>query len=191
MLFESPHANLTVNVSKERLIRHPVTGDVIEKVPAVRAQFGNLGPEFEFINPETNEVTRGAHITGHFFDTEEEAIKNGWDADVKAMVERRLLALCQQQPEIIKQIVQEKPKAKLPWATYDGMDAAQVVSTAQATGLVDETLAYERENAKRPAVLDALTGPSVEDEPEADLEPAAVKAKKPEPAVAAANVIEV
>jgi hypothetical protein len=155
MLFESPHANLQVICSRTLVKYHPVTGDEIERTPAIWANFGKLGEQYEFMNPETHEMT-GAAITGHFYDTDVEASQNGWDADTKAMVERKLLAYCQREPSRCKHIEREAVSAAPPWPTYDQADAKQAVALATQLGLVAESLAYERENKDRPAVVEAL-----------------------------------
>jgi hypothetical protein len=169
MLFESPHANLQVICSVTRQKRHPVTGDVIETMPGIWANFGKLGDEYQFTNPETGEMMTGATITGHFFDTEEEAREHDWDDDTKEMVERKLLGLCRREPSRIKQVEREIARAAAPWPTYDDADADQVVALASQLGLVEAALAYERENRARPAVLDALAGSTA-------VEPAPVEA---------------
>jgi hypothetical protein len=154
MLFESPHANLQVICSKTRVKYHPVSGDEIDRVPGVWANFGKLGPQIEFSNPETGEMMTGAEISGHFFDTDLE----GYDDDTKEMVERKLLGLCDKQPTLIKLIQREATAAPLPWPTYDDADADQAVALALQLGLVAEAIAYERENRDRPAVIEGLSG---------------------------------
>lgn len=156
MLFYSPHAALRVICSIQRQKFHPVTGDPIETTPGITAEFGKLGAAYEYTDPLTGETGQGADISGHFFDTDLEAAEKGWDQDTKEMVERKLQALCRQQPERIQFREREAVKAALPWPTYESMDAAAVVAFAKAAGLEDEALAYERENRDRPTVIDGL-----------------------------------
>jgi len=44
-----------------------------------------------------------------------------------------------------------------PWQTYDVDGVETIILVAKATGMVDESLAYERENANRLEVIEALT----------------------------------
>jgi hypothetical protein len=157
MLFYSPHANYQVICSKTRIKYHPVTGDEIDRVTGVWANFGKLGPQYEYSNPETGEMMTGAAISGHYFDTDLEAAQNGWAPEIKEMVERKLLALCERQPDQIRLEQREIARAVAPWPTYDAATADQVVTLAVQLGLVEETLAYERENRDRPDVIDGLT----------------------------------
>lgn len=164
MLFESSNANLQVICSVTRYERHPVTGDVIKTVPGIWANFGKLGPTFEYSNPLTGETSTGAEISGHFFDTDLEAVQNGWDVDTKEMVERKLLGLCAREPSRLKLIEREAVRAVAPWPTYDEADADKAVALARQLGLTEAALAYERENRARPAVLDALASADAEPE---------------------------
>lgn len=166
MLFHSPHANLQVICSRTLIKYHPVTGDEISRTPGVWANFGKLGDQYEYSNPETGEQMTGAAITGHYYDTDVEASLNGWDVDVKAMVERKLLALCEREPARIQRIAQDAAKAALPWPTYDSLGADQAVLLATQLGLVAEALAYERENLDRPDAVDGYTAALAESVPE-------------------------
>lgn len=166
MLFQSPHANLEVQCSNQLVKRHPVTGDPIETIPAVYARFGKMGATYTYTNPLTHEEETGADITGHFFDTDIEAAEHEWDEDTKGLVERTLLKFCKSQPDRIKQLEREIPRAALPWPTYDETPVEKVADLASALGLVAEALAYEQENRARPLVLDGLFGTPVQvDEP--------------------------
>jgi len=174
MRFHSPHANFQVICSNTRLIRHPVTGDVIETQPGIWANFGKLGDTYEYKNPLTGEMSTGAAISGFDYDTDQEALENGWDADTKAMVERKLVGLCLRRPDQIQQIITDAPKAPLPWPTFEAADAEQAVALAQQLGLVVEALAYEQENRARPDVIDGLT--AVLETEDTDEEPAEIPA---------------
>lgn len=158
MLFHSPkNAAFRVICSIQRDKRHPVTGDVIETVPGVTAEFGKLGAQYDYTDPLTGATSTGADISGHYFDSDLEAVEKNWDADTKEMVERKLLGLCRTQPDRVVLIEREAAKAALPWPTYDSLDAAGVLQLAPALGLVEEALAYERENRDRPTIIDGLT----------------------------------
>jgi hypothetical protein len=172
MLFHSPHANLQVICSKTRVRYHPVTGDEIDRTPGVWANFGKLGPQYEFSNPETGESMTGADITGHYFDTDLEAVSNGWDKDTKEMVERKLLGLCSTQPDRIRLEERVAMKAAPPWPNYDAADAKEAVELAIRLGLEAATIAYERENRERPAVIEPLSA-ALDAESELADEPAA------------------
>lgn len=187
MLFYSPHANFQVICSKTRIIRHQVTGEEIDRVPGIWANFGKLGPSYQFTNPETGEEMTGASITGHFYDTDLEAAQNGWDDETKRMVETKLLRLCQTQPDRIQRREREVPKAELPWATYDDATVEQILEIAPLVGAVDRVLAYERENRDRPAITQGFASqPAVVDDefepaPAVEPEPVAVGDKVGEP----------
>lgn len=158
MLFESPHALYRVICTPTRFKRHPTTGDIIETTPSITAEFGKLaGPEYSFLNPETGETMTGATIIGHRYDTDEEARAHGWDKDTKEMVERKLLALAARQPEDIRQVEVQVPKAAAPWPTYDDLDAAEAAETAIKLGLAGQALVYENENRQRPLTVETLT----------------------------------
>lgn len=164
MLFESPHAGFRFLARNESYKRHPVTGDVMETVPAIWCEFGKFGAAYEFTNPETGETMMGADIRGGSYDTDLEALEHDWDQDTKELVERGLLKWCQKRPDQLQHIERDIPAAPLPWPSFDDQDAEVVVATALATGLREQVLAYERENRARPYVLDALEQ-SAEDEP--------------------------
>ena len=169
MLFKSKHANFQAVIRPERYKYHPTTGDVIETVPAIWANFGTFGDQYTFTNPETGETMQGAHISGFAYDTDEEAAKNGWDQETKEFVERTLLKISAREPERVWMVQRETPKAPLPWPSYDSLDADQILELAPQLGQVDAVLAYERENRQRPAILDGLTADAVDVEP--DVEP--------------------
>lgn len=187
MLFYSPHANMQVICSKTRQVRHPVTGDVIETVPGIWANFGKLGPQFEYMDPLTGETAQGAEITGHYFDSDLEAAQNGWDQDTKEMVERAILKVVQREPARIQVIEREVARVPAPWPSYDEMEPEDVVEFASRLGLVAETIAYERENRSRPFVLDGL---AASQDAETELATAAPEAE-PDPAGARGRTITV
>jgi hypothetical protein len=158
MLFESKAVAHKHLVRNESYVRHPVTGDVLETIPAIWCDFGTLGQEYTWTNPETGEQMQGADIRGGSYDTEIEAQQNGWDSDIREMVERSLLKLCEREPQRMWVVERETPRAAKPWPTYDEMDADQIVSMAQALGLVAESVQYERENEERPFIIQTLEG---------------------------------
>lgn len=194
-LFYSPHAGYRLLIKDQYEERHPRTGDVIHTDPMIWAEFGKYGDVQTFFNPETGETQQGAQIIGHYYDTDAEAAQNGWDQDTHDLVVRRLRDAQRREPYRVQEQHVEKPKAALPWPTYDGCDAAQVLDLAPTLGVVDAVLAYEAENRGRPAILDGLSkateAPEEPDEDEDEgLPPAAVKAPQ-KPAEAGSRTISV
>jgi hypothetical protein len=156
MLFKSPHANLRVICRNQIVKRHPVTGDPIETVPELVANFGKMGDVYTYDDPLTGEQRQGARMFGGFFDTDVEAVEQEWDEDTKGLVERTLMRFAQTQQDRIQYVPREKVPAGLPWPTYDVQEPEQVIEYARALGLVSEAVAYEKENLARPLILDAL-----------------------------------
>jgi len=170
MRFYSPNANLQIICSKTLNKRHPVTGDIVETIPAIWANFGKLGPERES-DDGFGGVVQGAEIYGHYYDTDIEAERNGWDADTKAMVERQILKICKSQPDRCQLLEDVIVQAPLPWPTFDAMEAEDAVAMAKVLGLTVEALAYERENRQRPYVIQGLQETPEPDEPPEPSEP--------------------
>lgn len=89
------------------------------------------------------------------FDSEAAKLANGWTDEEEALVVETLRAsgdngraFCEILPEPIE----------APWPNYDSTDPEEIVKVA---GLINAdlelALAYEKENQKRPGVIDALT----------------------------------
>lgn len=158
MLFKSPYAAMRFNIWPTRDQRHPVTGEIIETVPGYVAEFGQIGPEVTFENPETGRLETTADIQGHFYDSELATKANGEPLtdDERDTVESLLLSKCRSVPMYVSLVQKVAVKAVAPWASYDTMSPEDVVDAAQLLSLVPEAVAYERENAQRPAVLETL-----------------------------------
>lgn len=193
-LFYSPHAAFRALIREQRDRRHPTTGDIIETEHALWADFGQLGQEYHFRNPETGEEQRSAHIIGHYYDTDAMAAEKGWDQETHDLVIRRLRDLAKKQPEVVREEIREKPKAVAPWPTYDQATPDQILELAPALGLVQQALAYERENRDRPHVtagLNALLGavlPVEDDGPDEEPEAVSGPVKAAEPVVSGGTI---
>lgn len=155
MRFTSPFTLFDVLVLKEQIKRHPVTGDVIEVVPAVRATFGSPSAEYTYIDPDTGRTERGADITGGTFDTIVYQQETGCSDEVREAIERRLIRQSTMWPESCQLV--SKPAAPKPWPKYDETHHNQVATLAETLGLVGEALAYEVENKNRETVVAKLT----------------------------------
>lgn len=152
-------------IRSELVKRHPTTGDVIEVKPAIHAEFGRWSGEQAVYNPESGKTEMHADLIGHFFDTDTWAESRNplgdkavakVVAEEKAMVERVLLGKCETVPGMIRLVEMKTIAAPRPWATYDTQEPENIAAAAEMLDLVPEALAYERENAKRPLVVEAL-----------------------------------
>jgi hypothetical protein len=156
-MWKSRHAGLNVKVRSALETRHPVTGDVIATRPAVRAEFGFATGEQRVQNPYTGEFESLEGYQGGFFNLDAVAEQSGWDEEIKAMVARRLDELCVQMPQSIQSVDFVTAPAETPWPTYDAeTDPKKLVALAVSLGLAGKALAYERENAERADVIQAL-----------------------------------
>lgn len=158
MLYESKYSDLQVIIRARSLTFHHATGVQTGEIPPLVARFGMHHGEISVENPLTGEVEQRALIQGHFYDTDAAAESLGWTEDEKESVEAALDRLCKQQPFLIAKIEHEAPVFGLakPWPSYDETHWKTVSVLAKQLGLVDEVLAYERANAKREGVLNAL-----------------------------------
>lgn len=166
-VYKSKSLGLRVQIRPERSKHHPTTGDVIEVIPRVYAEFGVFGPERDFYNQLSGEMDTAATIIGGVFDLDAIAEERGWDADVKAQAERELDRQCTLRPELLQRVDYISAPAPRPWPTYDGTDPDKVIEIAQATGTSAAAAAYERENLERAELIeqldkDAATQPVVE-----------------------------
>lgn len=184
-IFKSRHDGLVVNVLKARTVRHPVTGDPIEEIPAIRAEFGVPGPTVSFRNPLTNEMDEMETFRGGVYDVDAMAEYNEWSDEIREAVIRRLDKLCKDRPDMIERVDYVIPPAEKPWPTYDTMaDELEIVQIAGNLGLVEKTIAYECENANRAALVELLKeklaekpDPEPEQEPVVAVEPPKVPEK--------------
>lgn len=102
------------------------------------------------------------------YDTVQAQEENEWTDDERLLVEKTLLNSPHKGSDHIE--LKAEP-AVIPWPTYDGDKLEQIVMIARATGLVEAALKYERENANRAKVIEALS-----EEPEAAEAPVVVDA---------------
>lgn len=79
--------------------------------------------------------------------------ENGWTDEERELVEQKLLDSPHYGSD--HRVIEKEPAAR-PWPTYDGDSVEQIVMIARATGLVEASIEYELENAKRSEVIDAL-----------------------------------
>jgi hypothetical protein len=83
------------------------------------------------------------------YDTDEAARAENWTPELKAEIEQSLLSGVGQ---FYFQL--EVPRVDLPWPAYATADPEDVVRTAGLVGVsLEHVLAYETENANRPAVV--------------------------------------
>jgi hypothetical protein len=177
-MWKSKHTGLNRKVRSALEKRHPVTGDVIETIPAIRAEFGFATGEQRITDPLTGEFTTLEGFQGGFFDLDAVAEQKGWDDDIKEMVARSLDELERQQPQTLQSVDYIVPPAPKPWPTYDAeSDPEKLVSLAAELGLATRALAYERENRERADVITALEA-QLKGAPEPD---------EPQPVVATAT----
>lgn len=155
-VYKSAYAALQVCVRGEIPFYHPVTGVETSRVRRLTADFGLYGSEFNMENPLTGEIETHATVTGHYYDTEAAAEKEGWTDDERESVEYTLDKLCFEQPYLIAKVDMSVPPAPAPWPTYNQTQATNVVKLATSLGLVTETLLYERENENRPKIVAEL-----------------------------------
>lgn len=156
MLYVSPIKNFRQNVRSELHTRHPVTGDIISTKPAIAAEFGRLGDEQPVFNPLTGEMVMVADIQTGVYDTEVAQAKEGWTDEEREMVERKLDEIAETIPAYVRKLVPVHVAAEPPWQTYTQTPPDRVLALAAELNLVPEALRYERENADREAVVDAL-----------------------------------
>lgn len=180
-LYTSRHAGLAVKIRSALTTRHPVTGHIIGERPSVWANFGEPTGEVHYKNPLTGEDDTLETYMGGTFSLQVAAEENGWDEDVQDMVRRTLDKMCVDRPAMIQRVDYVVPPAEKPWPTFDAAtDVDEIAAMAKTLGLVGKTLAYERENLGRAALIQLLEGAESID-PEPEPEPVvAVKPKKAE-----------
>lgn len=162
--YYSKYANFTANVLKERIPRHPVTGDLMidQKVDAVRAEFGEWGPEVDVPLPGTDydadgnplQSQKGAVMRGHYFDSEIAQKQKGWTDEQTEAVVRRLDYIAENMPSLCERMTEAKAEA--PWPTYDTMHHNSIAGFAQQAGMIEQAMLYERQNKNREHVLQQL-----------------------------------
>lgn len=152
-LFYSPFAAYQVLVRSERKIYTPDGMSIIDVIPPLTAEFARHDGEFDYTD-DTGMTRKGAMIRGNFFDLDVAAEENGWSDEDKETVRKVLLRQCQISPEQIR--VHEPPKAAAPWPTYDDTHHNKIPVLASELGLLNEAIAYERQNKNRESVVAAL-----------------------------------
>lgn len=152
-LFKSPFSGFRAQVRSEAIIYHPNTGVEINRVPALTAEFGIFGEEFDQTLPDGS-THRSASITGGFFDSAEAAERLGWTPDEHDSVVAELERWSTRWPEAV-QVFSKQPAGK-PWPTFDDAHHNQISVLAEQLGLVAEALAYEVENENRESVVSKL-----------------------------------
>lgn len=184
-IYTSPHTLLRVKVRSALIRRHPTTGDVIETVPGVYAEFGIAGAEQAFHNQLTGEMDTSADIRGGVYDLDaigEDKIERGeWTQEIVDMVRRRLDQLAADRPQMLQRVDFVTAPAPAPWPTYDNLaDEEQIVGLARDLGLVSATISYERENKDRSSLVAALES-ALASHPDPEPAPEPVVALPPEP----------
>jgi hypothetical protein len=144
---------LTVNVRPEEKVYHPSMPVIVKTIPAIVAQFGVIGPEYQVENAD-GEITTHVDISGGLFDLDAETATNGWTEEEKQLVKARLDDLCTQAWSGVE-LVEDLPPAA-PWPTYDDTHHAKIATLAAELGLVEQALAYENATKQRVGVLSAL-----------------------------------
>lgn len=104
------------------------------------------------IDRDTEEhLSPRSRISG--FDTVLAQNEFDWTDEEREIVEQKLLT----SEHLGSDHIELKPEpAALPWPTYNTDDAETIAIIAKTIGLVDQALRYERENANRPEVIEAL-----------------------------------
>lgn len=163
MRFISPHPRYSIQIqeAEEQLT---ATGRVVVTRKPTIANFvqGGLSPWEVEAALETfvfRGLPEGVKPTNRmaYFDTE--TISRDPSNPVRVEVEKRLMEADDYGRDFI---MVEKPRRRPPWPNYDRYKdpvkiAAQVVSLGFTEGpLLDEVVAYEYENLRRPEVLEAL-----------------------------------
>jgi hypothetical protein len=162
MLYESAYTAMVVQVRDESPIYHQATGVEISRTKRLVADFGVHGGEVSTIDPLTGQPEKRAFIRGGFFDTEEAKIRLGWDDDEHASVVAKLDQICRDEPYLLAKVEHVALIADKPWPTYDETHWKSIPLLAEQLGLVEVTIAYERENGQRESVLSGLEAKQAE-----------------------------
>lgn len=153
MLFKSAYADFQQIVRSEVINFHPATGVEIGRIPMLIANFGRHVDEYQTEDWLTGGTHEGAHIQGYFFDSNVAQEEKGWSDDEREAVEYSLQKTAKEQPYLVSLVEIEVIPAAKPWPSYDEQTAKEIVSVAQATGLVEQALSYERENKGRSTLI--------------------------------------
>ncbi|GIV03974.1 MAG: hypothetical protein KatS3mg015_2804 [Fimbriimonadales bacterium] len=96
------------------------------------------------------------------WDSEWARENEGWtDEEIDLIIET-----LRRDPGLGTDFIELTPRpTEAPWPTYDESDLETIIAVVQATGIDPErVIAYERENANRKEVLDALLGVEADDD---------------------------
>jgi len=156
MLYQSAYLNFQHIVRSETIYYHPASGMETSRIKGLVASFGLPGSEFSIVNPLTGETERHAEIRGGFFDSDAAKEQQGWTDEEHDIVVESLNKLCVQQPTVCARVEQEIYAPVKPWPTYDETHHKTIPVLAGQLGLVELTLAYERENRNREGIIAAL-----------------------------------
>lgn len=130
---------------------HPtMSGVKLGTTPAIRAEFGVLGPEYQFEDAE-GVVTTHAAISGGIYDLDIDAQEKGWTQEEQSLIEAKLDEMCKQPWCGIYR--DTEPVVAAPWGTYDNIDAEKIPILASELGLVEQALAYEQATLNRKKVI--------------------------------------
>ena len=89
------------------------------------------------------------------YDTDVEQERNGWDDETREKVEKWMLAKANHGLDFAL-FAEARIPVGAPWASYDATHHLQIPKVAVALGLVELTLAYERENKNRESIVEKL-----------------------------------
>jgi hypothetical protein len=154
MLFHSPrYSALVVNIRSPIEIPHPTLPKIIGEVTPLVADFAQHGGEYDYVTPDGEQI-RVADIRGHYFDSVVAQEQNGWTDDERIEVEEGLAKLSKQRPTLLYAVT--PPKADLPWPTYGDVPREDRAELAINLGLVEQALAWERENTNYKTVVSKL-----------------------------------
>jgi hypothetical protein len=165
--FVSQYLKFAHGIQSGRPARMGLNGTMIPEVPFIEAQFSHdpVTPKdalvakssIKFIAvPEDeagNEIDPSYRVS--VFDSEVAARAFGWSEEEEQLVVDTLRA----SDSYGSAFVEVLPEPILaPWPNYDNTDPELIISIAtQIDADLEQALAYERENQKRPGVIDALT----------------------------------
>jgi len=165
MYLISRHANLTLPIRDQKPVYNAHNGAVERVIPALVVQFQHSGTVPDYAKEAVTHLAdwgQGIGLDEDPFercgclDTDTEAVRHGWTAEDKALIE-----------EVLRQgsgslyVIADVPRASKPWPLYDtivGDDAAkQIAFQVELLGLnAADVIAYEQENARREDVVAEL-----------------------------------
>lgn len=148
--YGSKHAALRVDAQGSDQIRHPHTGAVIGQKKALVADFGILGDEQIIRDEEGIQIATGASIRGFHWDSRVAQEQNGWTDEETQSVIDSVEYECRRQPELVWRL--QALTLAQPWPTFDTQDDKNAVAFAIEGGLVEQALAYARQQKRKKVV---------------------------------------